>query len=76
MTPGPAVRYTAPAPEIEYVSVAHVSQVNRDTCGLVNPQFSTARVEVILQEIPEVQVIERTRSTLRLSVRFIRNKSL
>ena len=72
MTPGPAVRYTAPAPEIEYVpddtfaapasltqhvalppddthaapapeiehvSVAHVSQVNRDTRGLVNPQF-------------------------------------
>ena len=94
MTPGPAVRYTAPAPEFEYVpddtcaapasltqhvaltpddtyaapapviehvSVAHVSQGNRDTSGLVNPQFSAARVEVILQEIPEVQVIERTR---------------
>ena len=92
MTPGPAVRFSAPAPEIEYVpedtfaapasltqhvalndtyaapapviehvSVAHVSQGNRDTSGLVNPQFSTARVEVILQEIPEVQVIERTR---------------
>ena len=109
MTPGPAVRFSAPAPEIEYVpddtfaapasltqhvaltpddtyaapapviehvSVAHVSQGNRDTSGLVNPQFSTSRVEVILQEIPELQVIERTRSTLRSPVRFIRNKSL
>ena len=76
MTPGPAVSYAAPAPEIEHVpddtnaapapviehvSFAPVSQVNRNSCGFVNPQFSTARVEVILQEIPEVGVIERAR---------------
>ena len=53
--------YAAPALVIEHVSVAPVSQGNRDTRGLVNPQFSTARVDVILQEIPEVQVIERAR---------------
>ena len=57
----PEDTYAVPAPLIEHVSVAPVSQVNRDTRGLVNPQFSTARVEVTQQEIPEVQVIERAR---------------
>ena len=55
----------APAPVIEHASVVPVSRVNRDTCGLVNPQFSTAR-EVILQEIPEVRVIERTQEQITL----------
>ena len=55
----------APAPVIEHASVAPVSRVNRDSCGLVNPQFSTA-CEVILQEIPEVRVIERTQEQITL----------
>ena len=53
--------YAAPALVIEHVSVAPVSQVNGDTRSSVNPHFSTAPVEVILQEIPELQVIERAR---------------
>ena len=52
------VTYAPPAPVIEHDSVAPVSRVNRDALGLVHPQFSTASVEVVLQEIPEVQVIE------------------
>ena len=63
----PVVGYVAPAPVIDHVSVAPVSQVNRDTRGLVTPPFSTACVEVLLQEIPEVQVIERTQKQIALA---------
>ena len=57
----PEDTFAAPAPAIAHVSVAPVSQVNPDTSGLVNPQFSTPLVEVIQQEIREVQVIEQAR---------------
>ena len=91
MTPGPAVNNQAPAPEIafvpddttaapapvvEHVSVTPVSQVNRDTRCLVNPQFSTARVEVILQELPEVRVIERTREHIAFFVGQIHQEQI
>ena len=69
MTPGHDVSYAALAPVIEHSSVASVSRVNCDTHGLVNPHFSTAR-QVILQEIPEVQVIERTREHIALAGQF------
>ena len=59
--------YAAPAPVIKLVSLAHDFRVNRDTRGLVNPQFSAARDEVILQEIAEVQVIDRTREHIALA---------
>ena len=76
--PTPMTEYVAPAPDVTYTTPAHTDLVTpapatkyiapahlAPSLDLVNPQFSTARVEasapkVILQEIPEVQVIERT----------------
>ena len=67
MTPGHDVSYAALAPVIEHSSVASVSRVNCETHGLVNPQFFTAR-QVILQEIPEVQFIERTQEQIEVQI--------
>ena len=61
--------YVAPAPEIEYiapstaVSYPSFSQPNEAITGSVNPQFSitadeTSHVQVVVQEIPEIPVVE------------------
>ena len=43
--------YAAPAPVIKHVSFAPDSQVNRDTRGLVNPQFSVFAVEASASQV-------------------------
>ena len=55
------IEYIAPFPAISYPSF---SQLNEAITDLANPQFSitadeTSQVPVVVQEIPEVQVMER-----------------
>ena len=52
LMPAPVIEYIAPSPAVSYPSF------------LVNPQFSihadeTSQMPVVVQEIPEVQVVER-----------------
>ena len=65
LAPAPVIEYIAPSPAVSYPSFSpSFSQLNEAITGLVNPRFSitadeTSQVPVVVQEIPEVQVVER-----------------
>ena len=70
VAPAPVIEYIAPSPAVSYPSFyPSFSRPNEAITGLVNPQFpitadETSQVQVVVQEIPEVQVVERTQSKL------------
>ena len=61
----PVIEYIAPSPAISYPSFfPSFSQLDEAITGLVKPQFSitadeTSQVPVVVQEIPEVQLVHR-----------------
>ena len=65
LMPTPVIEYIAPSPAESYPSFFPLFvQLNEAITGLVNPQFSitdaeTSQVPVVVQEIAEVQVVER-----------------
>ena len=63
--PAPVIEYFAPPPAVSYPSFfPSFDQINEAFTGLVNLHFSitadeTSQMPVVVQEIPEVQVVER-----------------
>ena len=58
VAPAPVIEYIAPPPQVFYPSLP-----NEAVTGLVNPQFSitadeTSQVQVVVQEIPQVPIVE------------------
>ena len=63
------IEYIAPSPAVSYPSFfPSFGQLYEAITGLVDPQFSitadeTSQVPVVVQEIPEVQVVEADTGT-------------
>ena len=59
--PAPVIEYMAPPPTVFYPSFSQQfppAYTNKAVTGLVNPQISISQAQVVLQEIPEVPVVE------------------
>ena len=73
-TPAPVIEYVVPAPVIEYIAPSPA--VSYPSSGLMNPQFSltadeTSQVQAAVQEIPEIQVVERIQEQITETIEVL-----
>ena len=70
LAPAPVIEYIEPSPAVSYPSFfPSFSLSNEAITVLVNPQFSitadeTSQVQVVVQEVPEIQVVERIKEQI------------